>query len=365
VKKLSANFTSGYENFNVNFNLDVDCGLVCLVGPNASGKSTIIKTILGLLKPKSGVVRIDGYDVFRLSNVERARKVSAVLSEKPNLPMMKVIDVIILGRTPYREITLSKRDYEIVEKVLEVVGIKDLAEKLFNELSDGQRQKVLIARALAQETKVIILDEPTTHLDPKAKHEVMSILRKLANNDYLIIVTLHDLELLPYCDLVIGIKNGKIIFTKCPEEIEEEELEELYDMARNDDIKPKVHVFAGLGTGKNIYITLWKMNIPFSTGIVHREDIDYYYAKKFASKVYTELSDEFLREVENVKVIIDSGFPINELTKRNYESLIKLSNSNDKTILTFRENAKWGVKIKSLIELKKLIAKFLQGLKNQ
>ena len=362
--KFSCNFTSGYDDFRIDFQLCIeDEQLICIIGPNASGKTTILKTILTILKPIKGYVKVFEKELHKLNSVERAKLISAVLSEKVHLPIMKVLDVIALGRTPYRGLFLNKSDFEVIEKAIKLCNLQNYTDKYFNELSDGLKQKVLIARAIAQNTKVIVLDEPTTHLDPVNKHEIMKILRKLVNEERkIVIVTTHDLELLPYCDLVIGVKNGKIVFIKKSEEITDEDIEQLYGISNivdNDSSNVKIHVFSGFGSGKNIFITLWKLDIPFTTGILPEYDIDYYYAKKFSVKIFKSSErTELQKHLEKIDIIIDSGFKIEKELIFNFE-LIK-QYLNKKIVITFRNDLGHSVKVRSIQELRKILLDMLK-----
>ncbi len=358
--RLDADFESGYNGFRVVFKLIVEgqSRLVCIIGPNGSGKSTVLKTVLGALRPLRGAIYIDGRDVYRLSSIERAKLISAVLSGTPSLPMMRAYDVVVLGRTPHRGLFLSRHDVEVVERSLREVGAEDLADVLFDDLSDGQKQRVLIARAVAQETKVLLIDEPTTHLDPRAKHEIMRVLRDLADGGRIVIVTLHDLELLPYCDIIVGLKGGKIVFVRRPEEVCEDDIDMLYDLRERCSCQIKVHVISGLGTGREIFLTLWRLRAPFSAGPLHRGDADYVYARRFASIVYDDsmsISD-VLERLRGVRVVIDSGFPVCDITKTGYDLLLQLK---DKVVITFRDGLPNGVRVSSLDELSRALSELL------
>ena len=368
-EKLNADFISGYEEFKVKFKLCVDFGyVVCIIGPNASGKTTILKTLLGLIKPITGHVEIEGKNIHNLDLRTRAKLISAVLSERLNLPMMKVFDVVLLGRTPHRGFQLSKRDVDYVLKSLSLCNIENVSSKYFNELSDGQKQKVLVARALAQESKVIVLDEPTTHLDPQAKHEVMSILRRIALEEKkLIILSTHDLELLPYCDLVVGVKDGHVLFIKSPEEIEDDDLQRLYNLKTQDTMNTYVHVFSGLGTGRKVFLLLWKLRVPFTVGPLHKGDVDYFFAKKFSVKVYTiEELDQLRKVLSEVKVVIDTGFEVTDITSPSYTLLLDVfEDCRNRTVITLRNiNQKVSdcvVKVRDIAELRNLLFKAISS----
>lgn len=172
--------------------------LTCLLGPNGVGKSTLLRTLGGFQPPLSGRVLIQSSDVSKLSVSAMSRLVSIVLTERPNVPNMKVSEMVALGRQPYTGFwgRLSAADREVVNRSIESVGIERLSDRRINTLSDGERQKVMIAKALAQETPVILLDEPTAFLDYGSKADVLQMLGRLASeNSKTILLSTHDIEL--------------------------------------------------------------------------------------------------------------------------------------------------------------------------
>lgn len=185
--------------------------LTCLVGRNGTGKSTFLRTIAGLQAPIGGRVEVtpprpsqgegvgeNSISIHSLSANERAKMIGVVLTQKPDVQNMTVEEVVGLGRTPYTGFfgTLSKADRAIVAEAMEQVGIRPLAQRNIQMLSDGERQKVMIAKALAQQTPVILLDEPTAFLDYPSKVEMMQMLRQMAKEmDKTIVLSTHDIEL--------------------------------------------------------------------------------------------------------------------------------------------------------------------------
>jgi iron complex transport system ATP-binding protein len=185
--------------------------LTCLVGRNGTGKSTFLRTIAGLQAPLGGRVEVtpprpsqgegvgeNSVSIHSLSANERAKMIGVVLTQKPDVQNMTVEEVVGLGRTPYTGFfgTLSKADRAIVAEAMEQVGIRPLAQRNIQMLSDGERQKVMIAKALAQQTPVILLDEPTAFLDYPSKVEMMQMLRQMAKEmDKTIVLSTHDIEL--------------------------------------------------------------------------------------------------------------------------------------------------------------------------
>ena len=172
--------------------------LLCLMGPNGAGKSTLLRTLAGVQPPLSGEVRTDSKNIHALSPAERARHISLVLTETISAGNMSVLELVALGRYPHTgwEGGLSEADKDIIRQALEDLGIKELAQRKLYELSDGQQQKALIARALAQDGKLIILDEPTAHLDLINRLQIMRLLRMLAlRRQKAIVVATHELDL--------------------------------------------------------------------------------------------------------------------------------------------------------------------------
>lgn len=188
--------------------------LVCLLGANGVGKSTILRTLAGFLQPLAGKVLLDGKDLSLLSLSQRSKTVSIVLTERVEVPYMKVADLVGMGRSPYTGFfgKLTKEDKQIVGEAIEMVGISNLAERTIDTLSDGERQKVFLAKALAQQTPVILLDEPTAFLDFHAKISTLRLMQKLAHEtNKIILMSTHDVEMaLRLSDLLWIVQDGKI-----------------------------------------------------------------------------------------------------------------------------------------------------------
>lgn len=180
-------------------NLNAVAGeLICLIGPNGAGKSTLMRTVAGMQPALTGMVYLAGEAIDRLTAAQRATKLSIVLTEQTNAGLLSAYTVVALGRSPYTDWSgrLTEADEQIVAWALGVVGASALAYRVVGELSDGERQKVMIARALAQQTPLILLDEPTAFLDLPRRVEIMALLRRLAHETgRLIILSTHDLDL--------------------------------------------------------------------------------------------------------------------------------------------------------------------------
>ncbi|MBP3228893.1 MAG: ABC transporter ATP-binding protein [Bacteroidaceae bacterium] len=173
-------------------------GCLCaLVGRNGTGKSTLLRTLCGLQKPLGGTVEWDGRDVRVMTRRELARSVAVVLTARPDTAMLTVRDVVATGRMPYTPATgrLSAADRAAVEEAMRLAGIESLAARRLTTLSDGERQRAMIAKALAQQTPAILLDEPTAFLDYVAREEVFALLHSLARDaSKLILLSTHDLQ---------------------------------------------------------------------------------------------------------------------------------------------------------------------------
>lgn len=193
--------TVGYRGHRVveDISLSLPCArLVCLLGPNGAGKSTLLRTLCGFQPPIAGTVTISGSDITTMSAAEVARLVSVVLTDRPLTPSLTAAEMVGMGRAPYTGFwgRLSDDDRRLVSEVMQTVGIAPLATRRMGRLSDGERQKVMIAKALAQHTPVIVLDEPTAFLDYPSKVAVMKTLARLAHDEgKTILMSTHDLEL--------------------------------------------------------------------------------------------------------------------------------------------------------------------------
>lgn len=193
--------TVGYRGHRVveDISLSLPCGrLVCLLGPNGAGKSTLLRTLCGFQPPIAGTVTISGSDITTMSAAEVARLVSVVLTDRPLTSSLTAAEMVGMGRAPYTGFwgRLSDDDRRLISEAMQTVGIAPLATRRMGQLSDGELQKVMIAKALAQHTPVIVLDEPTAFLDYPSKVAVMKTLARLAHDEgKTILMSTHDLEL--------------------------------------------------------------------------------------------------------------------------------------------------------------------------
>jgi iron complex transport system ATP-binding protein len=210
VQGLEFKYPSHNVLNNISFSLEEgDC--LAILGTNGAGKSTLLKCINRILKPQKGSVFIEERQVQRLKSVELARKIAYV--SQSNQPFRTtVFDSVLIGRKPYIKWNASKEDLYKVDEALKILGLEKYSLRYIDELSGGEFQKVLIARALAQEPSVLMLDEPTSNLDLKNQIEVINIIKKIARSKKIsAIVTMHDLNLaLRFADKFILLREGKI-----------------------------------------------------------------------------------------------------------------------------------------------------------
>lgn len=192
--------------------LEIEPGsVVGLVGPNGSGKSTLLRTMYRMLKPESGVISLNGQSVWELSAREAAQRVGVVAQEMPSEFDYTVFEIVMMGRTPHKGLLErdTTADREIVHEALARVGMSDFEHRVMATLSGGEKQRVLIARALAQQTRFLILDEPTNHLDIRYQIDILELVSGLGVST---LVTLHDLNLAAaYCDWIYLLQAGQLV----------------------------------------------------------------------------------------------------------------------------------------------------------
>lgn len=218
TEKLSIGYHSKKAQTPIASDIDLSLKkgkLISLIGANGIGKSTLLRTITGIQKPLSGAVFLNGRDISDYSSLEAAQNLSVVLTEKLPPSNLTVFELVALGRQPYTNWvgTLTNDDFLKIDEALDVTQIAHLAQKKHFEISDGQLQKVLIARAIAQDTPLIILDEPTTHLDLLHKVSLFRLLKKLtAETQKCVLFSTHDIDLaIQLSDEMIVMTAGKVI----------------------------------------------------------------------------------------------------------------------------------------------------------
>ena len=213
-------------------------GILVLIGPNGAGKSTVLRTLSRALLPMQGTVTLDGRDLQRYSGEALARELAVMLTDRAKPELMTVRDVVSLGRYPYtgRLGRLDAEDEVQVKDAMEAMDVMELRERNFRELSDGQKQRVLLARALAQDPKLLILDEPTGYLDIHYKLQLLRVLRAKSQAGMTIVASLHEIELARLlADQLLTVKDGHAGHSGTPEEIFREEIiAPLYDISAEE-----------------------------------------------------------------------------------------------------------------------------------
>ncbi|MBW4727888.1 ABC transporter ATP-binding protein [Prevotella melaninogenica] len=214
LSQLSVGYTLSHPVIS-DINLELRSGqLACLIGENGIGKSTLLKTLTGFLPKLKGSLLLGNRDIESFSQRELARQVSIVLTQKPDVQNLTIEEIIGLGRSPYTGFLgrLRAEDRKVVDDAIATMGIGKLRGRMIQTLSDGERQKVMIAKALAQETPIILLDEPTAFLDFPSKAETFQSLQRMAHErDKLILLSTHDLELaVRFADSLLEVKKGTL-----------------------------------------------------------------------------------------------------------------------------------------------------------
>lgn len=223
--KLKLNKLSfGYSGLNVltDVELEVELGeMLSIVGPNGSGKSTLLKCINRILKTKQNTVFVDGKDTTKLNLKELSRLIGYVPQNSTSAFPFTVFDIVLMGRKPFIEWSISQQDNDIVAETLAFLGISHLAMRHFDELSGGEQQKVVIARALVQQPELLLLDEPTSSLDIKHQLEILCTLKSLTlSSEHAVIASMHDLNLASrFSDRMVLLKQGHIYAVGTPEDV--------------------------------------------------------------------------------------------------------------------------------------------------
>src|SRR6184192_3095810 len=319
-----------------------------LLGPNGSGKTTLLRLISGVLRPQQGKVFLDGRDLQQWGRRGAARRI-AVVPQELHMPFaFTVEDMVGLGRTPFVNFlgSQTKHDQSIVQEAMQAAGIDTLAPRFFNELSGGERQRVIIAMALAQEPRLLLLDEPTSHLDIKYQVETLELVQRLnRERGVTVIAAMHDLNLAArYFPRLLLFQRGIVADAGPAEVLEPKLLSRVYGVnvqvgilrgaehlsvmppnseaaeeGRKEDTRPEIHVMAGGGSGELMMRALADAHIPFVAGALNIGDSDHTLALRLASEVITEqpyapISQQVQKQVRaslaTVKLLIICPMPI-------------------------------------------------------
>lgn len=345
------NLAVGYDG-NIlirDINVKLEKGkILTLIGPNGAGKSTILKSITRQLKTIKGAVYIGARELAGLLPMDMAKQVAVVLTDRIRPELMTCAEVVAMGRYPYTDLfgKLKPKDKETVLEALRQVHALDLADQDFATLSDGQRQRIMLARAICQEPELIVLDEPTAYLDIRYKIELLDILRGMARKQNItIIMSLHEIDLaMKVSDYLLCVKGDTVEAFGTPDAILRghmvEHLYELHDGSYNlmfgsielarPDGPPRVFVVAGGGYGISCYRVLQKREIPFATGILFENDVDCQVARELSGHVvaapaFEAMTDEQFKEASDAmlrcEAVIDAGTPVGSLNRLNFKLL--------------------------------------------
>ena len=317
--------------------------ILTLIGPNGSGKSTILKSITKHLSMIRGDAFIADASVSAMTYKQLSQKLAVVLTERIKGELLTCWDVVATGRYPYTNTLglLSPDDHEKIRAAMERVHAAELAEKDFTAISDGQRQRVLLARAICQEPEIIVLDEPTSFLDIRHKLELLSILRSMAKEKGItVIMSLHEIDLAQkISDRILCVYGDTISHFGTPEEVFTPEIiDELYHLpaaAYNLTYgsvelpppagTPDTFVISGCGSGAALFRRLQKENRPFYAGILYENDIDCPVARALAAEVITETPfqpigdaafDRAMTLMRRCSRVLRTDFPVGESNRR-------------------------------------------------
>jgi iron complex transport system ATP-binding protein len=355
----------GYKGESVlsGISLSFEAGrFISLLGPNGAGKTTLLRTLSRHLEPLGGRIEVLGRPLDRLTAMELAQSMAVVLTDRVSPPLFSAFEFVALGRYPHTGFLgrLRPVDIKAVESALVAVHAKNLAHRPFSDLSDGERQKILVARALAQQPRLLLLDEPTNHLDLKHRIEVMGILRDLCRTRGITVVaSLHDVDVAAkVSDRVALIKSGSVSAWGPPEAVlTGPAVSDLYDFneaafnrrlggieLRGDGRRGRAFVVAGMGSGALVYRMLAKGGFSIATGVLHTHDLDYHVARTLGARV-TPLSPEkpvdeealtdAALEMNRCDVVIDCGFDLSTINRRNMD-LIDMALDRNKPVLSLR-----------------------------
>lgn len=232
VSNITFAYDKAVRNILENVTFDVqqnEC--IAILGNNGAGKSTLLKCIDRICPPEEGIVLVDGRNVYKMSKTMMAQNI-AYVPQNSSFVNMTVFDSILLGRKPYIKWDATSEDRQIVCDIIQKMKLDDFAMRTVSELSGGEAQKVMLARALAQEPKLLLLDEPTSNLDPRNQHEVLRTVKKIAQeHDICVVIIIHDLNLaIRYCDRFVFLKDSRVFSYGGLETMTPENIEEVYKM---------------------------------------------------------------------------------------------------------------------------------------
>ncbi len=325
---------------NINFSVR-EGEFVGILGPNGSGKTTALRAISRTLKPRMGTIFLDDKNIYDMENREVAKNVAVVPQESISTFDFTVLDIVLMGRNPYidRFRQESREDLAIAKRVMELTNTWSLAERPVNELSGGEKQRVIIARALTQEPKILLLDEPTSHLDISNQLEIMDLIKRLCETKKLLIIAVfHDFNLAArYCDSIILLNEGKIVAVgKSDETLTSENVRKVFSVdtivkkhpvtgflhvipvSRPLNQKQKtlsIHLISGCGTGSPLMKILKDEGYFVTAGVLNLLDTDQ-------------------ETAQLLKIPTTSEAPFSPITEEAYTANLKMINKANTIVIT-------------------------------
>lgn len=233
IQHLQCGYGNKFTIHDISFNVGRG-KLTSIIGPNGAGKTTLFRAISGMLPAQQGSIRINGADSSRMTHKARAKQI-AIVNQTVEADFISIEDYVLMGRLPYHsalQLFEDKEDYAIAEKNMQLTGIWEKRKKLMNQLSGGEQQLAAIARALTQQTEILLLDEPTSHLDISHQMRILNLVQRLNQEQNLtVLLIIHDLNLASeFSDQLVMLKNGRIHTTGTPEDVlTYENIEKVYD----------------------------------------------------------------------------------------------------------------------------------------
>lgn len=312
-----------------------------VIGPNGSGKTTLLRCISGVLKPRSGVVRVNGLNVYTLGERKIAKHIAVVPQASAINFSFTALEIVMMGRNPHisRFRMENERDYKIAENAMELTNTKHLALRPIDTLSGGEQQRVIIARALAQEPKLLLLDEPTVHLDISHQLEIMELIRRLnRDNDIVVVAVFHDLNLAAqYCNRLMLLDSGKVSSIGTPHDVlTPENIRKTYHVdvlvkehplssslyvipfypavQKLTSSQKSVHIICGGGSGIQLMRVLHDEGYNLTAGVLNVLDSDYELAVSLGISTVEEA-------------------PFSRITDESYERNLKLILSSDVVVV--------------------------------
>lgn len=356
IKDLSFGYNESLVLKSIDLEL-LKAGFISVVGPNGSGKSTLLKQISGILKPSQGSLEINGSDINGISKKALARMMAVVPQNTALEFDYRVMDVVLMGRYPYisRFKGETAKDKEIAIENMKYTNTYHLRDRSFNQLSGGERQRVILAQALTQQPKILLLDEPISHLDLQHQIEIMSLIKKLSIDQNLtVIAVLHDLNIAAaYSDFVVMMKDGEVKVQGSPvEAFNVENIRSVFNIDVDVEVSPttnkpyiyaitrhqirknnvKVHVICGGGSGSDMISSLHNTGFEVSAGVLSIGDLDWKIAKDLDLKVaedipFTKISEDAYQMNKKLAAqadyIVVTDFYVGKANLRNLEVLLE------------------------------------------